>query len=86
MRLQRRLEHVNAGDRLQVQVDEHDVELAAADDVERFIASSDESDVVPVHFEDAGAALPQRPVVVHDEDANVCLDRGRNGQRIATDA
>ena len=86
MRLERRFEDIDAGDRLEIEVHQHDVELAAAYDLERLIAAPDEGDVVPIELEHARTPLPQRPVVIDDEDPDVGLHRRRNREWIAPDA
>ena len=86
MRLERRLEDVNAGDRLEIEIDQDDVELAAPNDLERLVPAPDEGDVVAVELEHARAPFAQRAVIVDHEDPNVGLDRRWNGERVATDA
>ena len=67
----RRLRHV--------QVDQDDVELPAPDRLERLLAPADQRHVVPVHLEDAGAALPERTFVIHHQHSDAGFDFTGNG-------
>ena len=81
--LERGLEDLQPGDLRHVQVHEDDVEFPAAHGFERLLPASDQRDIVPVHLEHAGAALPQGALVVDDEHPNAGLDLAGDGKRIA---
>ncbi len=76
-------EQVDAAHLRHVEVHQHDVELAALDRLERFLAAADDGQVEAVHLEHAGAGLAEGPLVVHHQDPDARLDVGRDRQRIA---
>ena len=84
--LQRGLQDLEPGDLGHVQVDEDDIELAAPDRLQRLLAPADQRHIVAIHLQHAGAALPQRALVVDDEHPNAGFDFTGNGERIACGA
>ena len=76
-------EDLHAGDRRHVQVDQHDVEPATPDELQRLISATEGGHVEAVHLEDAGAALAESAVVVDDQETQTRLELGRDRERIA---
>ena len=74
--LQTRMQQVQTRNVAHVEVDERDVEGGAAEQLERFAASTTDGDVVAFEPEDAGAAFAQSVVVVNDYDAKAGLQLG----------
>jgi hypothetical protein len=72
--LERRLQDLDSRDLGHVEIHEDYVELAAPDGLERLFPPPDQSHVVAIHLEHAGAALPQRALVVHHEHSNAGFD------------
>jgi hypothetical protein len=83
MVLQRGPENIHPGRLGHVEINQDDVELAALDCVESFFPPSDQRDVIPVHLQDAGAALPQSALIVNHEDPDAGFDFGGDSERIA---
>src|SRR5207237_4586224 len=65
------LEHIDAGDRLQVYIDEHDVVAGAMDHLDRFFAASGYLDDNAFGTQNTGAAFTKSPIVVDDEGAHL---------------
>jgi hypothetical protein len=75
-------QHVHAAHRRHVQVDQRDVEMLAPCRLDGILATGERHDLVPVHAEDVGASLSQRPIVVHHEDAQGGAGRLRRLRRL----
>ena len=56
--------------RRHVEIAEHDIEVRATNEIERFVAAANRRDIVSLNAENARASLSQRPIIVDDEDAN----------------
>ncbi len=65
---QRGVEDFQPGDQRHEEVDQNEVELTPADQVEGFLAASRQSHAIALTTEDRGAALPERALVINNED------------------
>jgi hypothetical protein len=79
---QRRTEDLHSRNRGHIEVDQHDVELAPPNQLERLVTTTERRDVEAIHLQHAGAPFAEGAVVVYDEKAEGCLDLGGNGERI----
>jgi len=77
VRLQAGAQQAQAGDLGHIEVEEHDVEPVALQRLARLVATATQADLIPLVLQDAGAALSQRAVVVHDQHADGGLQLGR---------
>src|SRR3989304_5382255 len=68
------------------EVDQHQVELPPPDQVHRLLTASCQHYAVPLGPQHRGATLPQRALVIHDQDANRRLDVRRKGEDVAVGA
>ena len=80
--LQRRLQDLEARHLRHVQIHQNDVEFPAADRLQRLLTPPHQGHVVPIHLEHAGAALPERSLVIHYQDPDAGLDLAGDRERI----
>ncbi len=84
VRLERGVEDLETRHLRHEQIDQDQVELPPADQLQRFLAPPGQGDAVSLTAQDRGAALPQRPLVVDDQDPDRGLDIRRQRQHVAT--
>ncbi len=77
--LQRRLQDLEARYLGHIEIHQDDVELAAPHRFQRFLPPADQRDVVAIHLQHAGTALPKGALVVHDKHPDAGLYFTRNG-------
>jgi len=80
--LERGAQDLEAGHLRHVEIDEHDIELAALEELAGFFAPSGQRNGEAIHLKHAGAAFPQGPLIVDEQDPDVGFDFRRNRQRI----
>src|SRR2546430_13619291 len=71
-RLQSGLQQLVSGNVAHVEVEQHDVKAAMAQQLERFLSPAGDADLIAVDLKQAGATLPQRAFIVDDQEP----DRG----------
>src|SRR6185503_818942 len=77
------LQDLQAGHLRHIEVDQNDVELAPPHRLQGLFTPTDQRDIVAVHLQHAGAALPQGSLVVDDQHANAGFDFAGYRQGIA---
>src|SRR5437879_125350 len=75
-------EQLHPGHLAHVEIHQDHVEGTALERLERLLAAPDRLDPIAFHLERAGAALPHRALVVHDQDAQARLRGGINGEEV----
>jgi hypothetical protein len=73
VRFQRRGQNIHAGERRQIEIDEHNVELPALDEIDCLVAASSSCDVVPIELQDTQTAFAERSIVIDQQEAKTCL-------------
>src|SRR5882762_10496248 len=76
-RLHRDAQQLVSGNVAHVEVEQHDVEAAMPQQLQGLLSTTSDADAVAVDLQQVGATLPQRPVVIDDEEPDAGLDRGR---------
>src|SRR5687767_13101489 len=84
MRRERSAKDLHPGNRGHIKVDENDVELPTADELQRFVPAPKGRDIEPVHLEHAGATFAQRSIVIYDEQTQTRLDFCGDRKRVST--
>ena len=81
VRPESRAQQHEAVDLRHVQIDQHEVEAATLQQVQRVLATPAHRHIVALLAEDRGATLAQGVLVVDNEDANACLQLRSDGQQ-----
>ena len=72
--LHRNAQQLVSGYVAHVEVEQHDVEAAMAQELECLVSTTRDADVIAVELQQVGATFPQRAIVIDDQEPDFGLD------------
>ena len=68
VRRERPLQEIHSRHDAHIQIEQYDVELSTAEDLPRLVTAANGHDPVTFYLQNAGTSLPQRAVVIDDQN------------------